>query len=648
MHRSLCVLVAAACLLSACGPRAGETTAPASAGEVDWPSFGQDPGGAQYSPLAQVTPANVGDLQLVWEHHSGDFKPGKAGVGTSLEVTPLKVNGALYYCTPLDRVFALDPATGRQLWVFDPYAKGPDGKAMVSGFGRQGTCRGVAFWQDAAAAGPRPQACARRIFRADTAGRLFAIDAETGRPCGDFGPASHPGYVSNRDYENHGEGYVGVSSPPAVVGDTVVIGGASKDGAQDANDGMVRAFDVRTGAPRWSFDPIPEPYRRQTGAANVWSTLSVDPKNGLVFLPTTSPSTDYYGGARRFDMPLTNAIVALHADTGAVAWSFQTVRHDLWDYDLPGHPLLVTIRKDGRPLDVVIQQTKTGHLFVLERLTGKPVFPIDERPVPPSTLPGEAAAATQPVPRLPEAFARTSVTRADIFGIVGLDRLWCRHAFDKMRYQGLFTPPALDEYLQMPSTLGGGNWGGAAYDPATNSVIVKASNIATRLRMVRKAGGPAQANVDFMTRPLDGPYGIKGGWFVSPLGIPCTPPPYGTLTAISMDTGKARWQVPLGQTRRHGITAPAFLGWGSPSVGGPMVTAGGLVFIGGALDGKLRAFDARTGRELWKTPLPAPGTATPMTYSVGGRQFVVIAAGGSALAETRLGDALMAYALKAR
>ena len=635
-------------ILAACSPQAKQP-APAAVADADWPVFGHDPGGAQFSPLAQITPANLGDLKLAWEHHSGDYTVGAGIAGTSLEVTPLKVNGRLYYCTPLDRVFALDPVTGRAIWTFDPYAKPAGGTALVSGPGRQGICRGVAYWRGE----PSDQngaACTKRIFRADPAGRLFAIDADTGRSCRDFGPRAHPGYVAHGDYENDGEGYLGVSSPPAVIGDTVIIGGSSNDGVQDANDGIVRAFDARTGALKWSFNPIPEAYRRKTGAANVWSTISVDPKNGLVFLPTTSPSTDYYGGGRRrFDMPLASAVVALNAETGAVAWSYQTVRHDLWDYDLPGHPLLVTIRKDGRPMDVVIQQTKTGHLFVLDRLTGRPVFPIQERPVPPSTLPGETAAAIQPVPRLPQPFARTEVKRSNMFGVVGLDKLWCRRQFDKMRYQGLFTPPGLDEYLQMPSTLGGGNWGGAAYDPGTNSVIVKASNIATRLHLVRKdPNGKPQAVSDFMTRPLEGPYGVVGDWFVSPLGIPCTPPPYGTLTAISMDTGKVRWQVPLGQTRRNGVTAPAFLGWGSPTIGGPTVTASGLVFIGGSLDGKLRAFDARTGRELWKAQLPAPGMAVPMTYAAGGRQFVVIAAGGSGLAETKQGDAIMAFALPAR
>lgn len=644
------LLAAAACgpapqLADAAAPVQRAPVEGAMAGE-EWSAFGHDPGGSQFSPLAEITPANVRKLKVAWRHKSGDFRSSPSvKVGTSLQVTPIYANGRLYYCTPLNRVFALDPTTGTTRWVFDPFSSEGDGAPVSREGQRLGACRGVAYWRSSDPA--ETGLCAKRIFRGDRNGRLYAMDADTGRPCRGFGPPAHPGYVTHADYDNFGDpgGPIGIGTPPAVIDDTVVVGIASNDGKRDAGDGMVRAFDARTGALKWEFDPIPEPYRHATGAANVWSTISVDPKNKLVFLPTTSPSTDYDGGARKMPLPLTNAIVALHADTGEVAWSFQVVRHDLWDYDLPSHPVLVKVVKDGRPQDVAIQLSKTGHLFIFDRTTGRPAFPIRETPVPASSLPGEAAAPTQPIPAV-DTFTQTHLSRERLFGIFGLDKLWCQKQFDKTRYQGLFTPPGLDDYMQFPSTLGGGNWGGAAFDPSTNSLILKSSNLATRLRLTPKApGGVEQANVDFMTRPLEGPHGITGSWFLSPLGIPCTPPPFGQLTSIDMGTGKVRWSVPLGQPHRFNLTAPEFLNWGSPNIGGPMVTAGGLVFFSGTMDSHVRAFDVRTGRQVWKSKLAAPGMATPMTFKSGGRQYVVVAAGGSALMGTRQSDEIVAYAL---
>jgi quinoprotein glucose dehydrogenase len=620
-----------------------------------WPTINHDGGGSQSSPLTQINRDNVSKLQLVWTQHSGDFAFGGVGTGTSLDVTPIFVNGALYYCTPLDRVFALDPVTGKARWVFDPFAKQPDGAPAVTGNGKNSKCKGVAYWQDTA---PAPAAtasvaalpCRKRLFRGDGGGRLFAIDADTGRACRDFGPATHPGYVNNYEYDNYAKDraseLAAIAAPPVVIGDEVVVALAARDGIQDTSDGVVRAFDTRTGAVRWTFDPIPETYRHNTGAGNIWSGMTVDPKNNMIFLPTTSPSVDYWGGARLFDLPLTSAVVALNAATGQVVWSFQTTHHDLWDYDLPSHPLLVTIQKDGAPRDVVIQQTKTGHLFVLDRLTGKPVFPIDEVSVPASPLPDDKASPTQPIPRGIDTFAQTTLTHGSIFGIFGFDKQWCRSKFDHARWTGIYTPPGTDDYIEFPSTLGGGNWGGAAYDPRTNSLIIKASNIATRLRLVRK--DPKVKPVtdsDFMSRTLEGPYSISGGWFLSPIGIPCNPPPYGTLTSIDMSTGKTRWRIALGQSYRYGILAPAFLHWGSPSVSGPMVTGGGVVFIGATLDSRFRAIDAATGRELWRAKLPVPASAVPMTYMAGGRQYVVIAAGGDAVSGMKQGDSIMAYAL---
>lgn len=626
----------------------------------DWPAFGRDPGGSQYSQLQSIDARNVSRLRRVWVHRSGDFVDAPSPRGTAFQATPIHVNGTLYYCTPFGRVFALDPATGAERWVFDPRAPDPlTGKPVTTAPRMPVRCRGVAFWQEGGAdpraeppapgAGPAP--CRRRIFAHGDSGRIYALDADTGALCRGFGAAhGHAGFVSHNDFENYGEGFGGASgSPPVILGDLVISGTAVNDGIANAKDGIVRAFDARSGALRWEFNPIPEDKRMVSGAANVWSTISVDPQRRLVFLPTTSPSTDYYGGGRRFEIPLANAIVALDGDTGAVKWAFQTVRHDLFDYDLVGHPLLVDIRRDGQTIPAALLQTKMGWLFGFERDTGKPLWPIVDRAVPASDVPGEEAAPTQPVPQGMAAFARQTMRRDELFGLTPIDRAACQRRFDELRYEGMYTPPSVRGSLLFPSALGGGNWGGAAYDPTTNLLVIKAENLATVLRVIRKqdpAKEDALPGKDYLTRPLQGtPYRIEGELFVSPLGIPCTPPPWGTLSAIDLATGTIRWQIPLGQIRRAGVTIPKKANWGSPNVGGPMVTAGGLVFIGAAMDQKLRAIDVRSGRELWAGDLPAPGMAVPMTYLAGGRQFVVIAAGGSATAQTKISDALVAFAL---
>jgi quinoprotein glucose dehydrogenase len=618
----------------------------------DWPAFGNDPGGSQFSPLTQITPDNVKNLKIAWTHNSGDFMyKTDAGGGTSFEGVAIHANAMLYYCTAMNRVFALDPATGTEKWVFDPHAPGADGKPLVDKPKRAMTCRGVSYWQ---AASPEPgKACEKRVFRGDGFGNVYALDADTGKPCPDFGAAKgHPGYVSHLDYDNYGEGFAGgMSSPVSIIGDTVVATSSANDGLTNAADGVVRGFDARSGEMRWEFNPIPEDKRDKTGAANVWSTTSVDPERNLVFLPTTSPSTDYYGGERLFDIPLATAIVAVSNDTGQPVWHFQTIHHDLFDYDLVGHPLLVDITKDGRKIPVAILQTKMGHLFVFDRDTGTPIFPIEERPVPQSDVPGEKSSPTQPFPAagLPEPFAGQFIQREKLFGLTPLDAAWCRNEFDKMRYEGLYTPPSMKGSLLFPSALGGGNWGGAAYDPANNLLIIKAENLATRLKFVPKTDREKEdkvPGVDYLTRPLQGtPYRVEGEIFMSPLGIPCTPTPWGTLAAIDMDSGKIKWMIPFGQVARFGVTIPESFGWGSPNVGGPIVTGGGLIFMAATMDSKIRALATKTGEKLWEAKLPAPGMALPMTYMAGGKQYVVIAAGGNSRVETKLDAALVAFAL---
>ncbi|HEY4545442.1 MAG TPA: pyrroloquinoline quinone-dependent dehydrogenase [Pedomonas sp.] len=611
----------------------------------EWPSFGRDIGGSQWSPLDSVNVQNVAALREVWRYDGKDFIAAKGFAGTRLEATPLMVDGTLYTCTSFDRVLALDPASGAVRWAYDPHAIHADGAAVLPGERRTRHCRGVAYWRDTRASAG--QMCATRVYRSSGDAAVVAIDGRTGQPCRDFGAEQgHPGYVTHKDFENHGEGIRTASSPPLVIGDVIVAAANAIDGTMDAADGMVRGFDARTGVLLWEFNPIPEDKRRVTGAANVWTLLSGDPERKLVFLATTSPSTDFYGGKRQFDIPLSNAVVAVSTETGKVVWHYQILKHDLWDYDLPGHPLAVTIRKDGRQRDVLIQQTKMGTLFVLDRDTGEPVFPVEEKPTPASDISGERAAPFQKTPVLPETFARTRLTRDDMFGLTPFDRAWCRARFDELRYEGIFTPPSEQGSLIFPSALGGGNWGGAAYDPHNNLLIIKAENLATIVTMkpAQSADGPKDA--DYLTRPLEGTgFETSGELFLSPLGIPCTPPPWGTLTAIDMDSGKRVWQVPLGQPHRFGMTAPAFLNWGSPNVAGPVATAGGLVIVGATLDKRIRAYNVKTGRELWASTLPVPGMAVPLTYAHNGRQYVVIAAGGNSLAETDIADSIVAFAL---
>ncbi|MBL8645412.1 MAG: pyrroloquinoline quinone-dependent dehydrogenase [Rhodospirillaceae bacterium] len=623
----------------------------------DWPAFGNDPGGSQYSILDQINTANVRRLKLAWTHRSGDVSARGSATGpTALEAVPIHVNDTLYYCTPFNRVFALDPATGREKWVFDPHIGKEGAAALNSNPRRAGICRSVAYWQ--AQAPVAGQACQKRIFKADVFGHVYAIDADTGAPCADFGAADgHPGYVTHADFDSFGtnDASRGATSGPIVIGDLVVAAAGARDSISDANNGIVRAFDARTGALKWAFDPIPPAHAHDTGAANVWSTMSADPERNLVFVPTTSPSSDYYGANRTYDIPLADATVALSAATGVPVWHFQATHHDLFDFDLPGHPLLVTIRKDGAQIPVAIQQTKQGRVIVLNRDTGAQVFPIEERPVPASDVPGEAAAPTQPFPLSPEPFSRQMLTEDDMWGLTPLDRAWCKAEFRKLRYEGPFTPPSERGTLIFP--FGGGNWGGVAFDPAHNLLIAKGQNLALKVRLIKKTS-PDKSPSDKPTAdqptsedPLTGtdlvgtPYRAEAGLFVSPLGITCTPPPFGTVTAIDMDTGRVKWQVPLGQTKYWGITAPAALKWGSPNIGGPMVTGGGLVFVGASMDARLRALDVQTGAELWQADLPAPGMAVPMTYMSGGKQFVVMAAGGNSRVSPDISDALMAFTL---
>lgn len=636
--------------LAACG---ASPPPPEPGPAAGWAAYGADAGGLRYSPATQLRPGNVGRLEVAWHVHTGDL-----GVDPpppphmAFEATPVLVDGRLVLPTPLGRVLALDPETGAELWRFSATFPGREYSEFTS--------RGVAAWRDPAADPGTP--CRRRIFAATVASRLFALDAATGHPCADFGAGGEVDLRAGVGGRRPGD--TTVSSPPAVVGDLVVVGSAIADNDRvDAPRGVVRAYDARSGALRWSWDPIPRSDRdpayaawsadgaRVTGAANAWAPLSVDAERGLLFVPTSSPSPDYYGGRRPGANPYANSVVALRAATGEVVWHFQVVHHDLWDYDVPAQPTLATVRGSGEEIPVVLQATKMGHLFVLHRETGEPVFPVEERPVPASDVPGERAWPTQPFPVVTPPLAAHALRPDDAWGLTPWDRSRCRERIASLRNEGIFTPPSLEGTLLFPGYAGGTNWGGVAVDPVRRIVVANATNLAFQVRLIprddfereRAAGGDSMREF----APQQGtPYGLVRGPVLSPLSLPCNPPPWGVLSAVSLDTGELLWQRPLG-TVPDRVPLPVPIDFGLPNLGGPIATAGGVVFVGAAMDDTLRAFDIRTGEELWKDRLPSGANATPMTYRLadGDRQYVVIAAGGHGKLGTRRGDSVVAYAL---
>ena len=620
-----------------------------SAGE--WPYYGHDAGGMRYSPLTQISRENVSTLKVAWTFHTGEISDGRGNRKRSgFETTPLLVDGTLYLTTPFNRVIALDPETGAQRWAFDPKIEldGDYGDGLVN--------RGAATWLDAAR--PNGQPCRRRIFESTQDARLVAIDAATGQPCADF---AQGGQVNLRDVAGYHAGWYHMTSPPAVIDDLVVVGSAIDDNhSVDMARGVVRAYDARTGALRWSWDPIAptqrvansnataKPFR--SGAGNAWSIMVVDSARDLIFVPTGSASPDYYGGLRPGDNKWANSVVALRAKTGEVAWGFQLVHHDLWDFDSASPPLLTTLRHDGKDVPVVIQGNKTGLLYVLHRDTGKPVFPVEERAVPRSDVPGEAASPTQPFPVAPPPLAAHQMSADNAWGPTPEDREACRKTISQLRNEGIFTPPSVKGTLMVPGNVGGMTWSGYAFDPQHGLLVTNTNNLVAGAKLIPRAKydqrGSHSEDGDYGDQ-TGAPYGLFRRFLQSPSDLPCSAPPWGLLTAVDMNEGKIRWQVPLGTMQSFGSEHAQHIPPGSLSLGGPIATAGGLVFIAGTVDGYFRAFDVETGKELWKAQLPAGANATPMTYRASnGKQYIVIAAGGHPkITEEKQGDALVAFAL---
>jgi quinoprotein glucose dehydrogenase len=603
--------------------------------DTGWSQYGGDQGGQRHSSAAQITPANVTGLRQAWSYSTGAQTRHAGSVSKSaFEDTPILDEGKLFVCSSFQEVSALDPGTGKEIWRFDPHLSDDRKLDYPNSF----NCRGVAYWKGSDGKG--------RIYLAANNRRLYALDAATGQPVPGFG--DH-GAVVIDDRKLQHAGQMQFSSAPIVSRGILVVGSSLDDNQRvDELHGTVHAFDAMTGAPKWRFDPI-QGQNLRAGASNVWAPISVDEARGLVFLPTSSPSPDFWGGYRTGDSRYSNAVVALKIETGQVAWSFQTSHHDVWDYDVASQPTLGRVTYQGKTVDVVLQPTKQGLLFTLDRDTGKPIIPVEERKVPQGAAPGDRLSPTQPFPVAPPPLAAHRITPGDAFGLTFWDRGKCRDLIASARNEGFYTPPSTQGTIIYPFTGGGTNWGGLSFDAARDVVFVNTSSVmhlvtlipADQIDALRKAHPHEE-----ISRNRGAPFGMWRHTLVSPIGMPCNPPPWGQLHAIDMRSGKVLWAVPLGTTEDLAPFSQYVLGkTGAPNLGGPVSTDGDLVFIGAAMDNYLRAFDAKTGAELWKGRLPAGGQATPMTYMWKGKQYVVIAAGGHEKLGTKRGDQVVAFAL---
>lgn len=637
-----------------------------------WPVWGRDAAGTRFSPLRDITRENVGELRVAWEYRTGDSSELKSGTPpSSFLATPVLHDNTLYFCSGLSRAFAVDAETGQERWVFDSHSRSKSPWTAK--------CRGVALWQDratlardVASGGSRDAGnipCRTRVFMGTLDGRLIALDADTGNACEEFG--EHGVIDLHQGMGDVPDGEMAMTSPPVVINDLVVQGAMIMDNQRvNSPGGVIRAWDARTGELRWAFDPVPPgapspealgsppSQRYHFGTPNSWGISSADEKRNLVFLPFGSPGIDFIGGHRKqhgFDLSYyANSVVALNALNGEVVWHFQTVHHDLWDYDVAAQPVLIDLEVEGKKVPALVQATKMGHLFILNRETGEPIYPVEERPVPQTTIPGEYTSPTQPFPTFPPPLHPYGVDPDDAWGLTFYDRQACRKKIEAAANDGMFTPPVLNGYMiEYPGVAGGQNWGGLAVDRNTRSLIMPQNYVVTYNTLLpREQVPPRLFNSDDEDYSPDygSPYVVKHEVLLSPFGIPCVAPPWGSLLSVSLDTGKITWEVPFG-TPRDMVSAmswfPYFPTMGLPSAGGPIITDSGLVFIGAALDNYLRAYDTRDGTELWRHRLPAGGQATPMTYrgAKTGRQFVVIAAGGHATMRTKLGDTLVAFSL---
>jgi quinoprotein glucose dehydrogenase len=604
-----------------------------SVADSGWPNYGNDAGGGRYSTASQINRGNIGQLRVAWTFRTGALDvQWELNHKAAFEATPILVDGKLFLSTPYDHVIALNPVSGGKLWEFDPQLDLSHGYSEI-------TSRGVSAWRDDRAA-KAEQACALRIFVGTLDARLIALDGQTGKPCADFGVNGEVDLT--RDVNLRDVGDYQVTSATSIARDVVIVGSSIGDNrAVELERGIVRAFEARTGKLRWTWDPIPwaKDTKPRTGAGNAWSTISVDAEHDLVFVPTGSASPDYFGGIRRGDNKWANSVVALRGSTGAFVWGFQVVHHDLWDYDVASQPTLFTWKDEAPAIAIT---TKMGRVFVLNRMNGKPLLPVEERPVPKSDIPGEEPWPTQPsgISMVPE-----GLKTGDAWGSSAEDKQWCEDRIRTSRSEGIFTPPSLQGTIVFPGNAGGVNWSSSAFDPQRHLLIMNTNHLAMWVKLIEReklAGVYSERKQNRMegefARQTGAPYAMYREPFLSPKGTPCTHPPWGTTAALDLFSGEKVWDVPLGSYSTE-------LQTGTFNFGGPIVTAGGLVFTAAAVDNYLRAFDAENGKEIWKFGLPASAQATPMTYSVNGKQYLVIAAGGHGKLGTKQGDYVLAFTL---
>ncbi len=645
-----------------------QKTPVAGVADADWPAYGRTQAGVRYSPLAQINDSNVNKLQLAWKYQTGDFKGEDDSGETTAELTPIKVGNRMFICTTHQFLDALDPATGKRLWRFDPQLKADRTFQHL-------TCRGVSYYDSANVEANSASVqknltqasaeCPRKVILPVNDGRLFAVNPDTGKPCSDFGNQGQVDLQANMPFPYRG-GY-NPTSPPVVTGSTIVIGGSITDNLSNAEpSGVIRGYDVNTGALRWVFDTGAEDPNQMPGekgefvhnSPNAWAPLAYDAQTDIVYVPTGVGTPDIWGGDRT---PLkeryANSMLALDASTGKLVWHFQTTHHDLWDMDVPAQPSLVDLKRpDGTTVPAIYVLTKTGQLFVLNRTNGEAILPVTEKPVPQSVkrgpqTNGEHYAPTQPFSPL-NMGPHENLTDRNMWGATMFDQLMCRVIFHRLNYEGIYTPPSENGTLVFPGNLGVFEWGGMAVDSDRQIAFMNPLGLPFVSRLIpadpnrprtEKGAGTEQG-----VQPMYGtPYGVELNAFLSPLGLPCKEPAWMTVVGVDLATHEVVWRKRVGTIRD---SLPKLMELppikaGVPGLGGLISTGGNLMFIGATQDNYLRAFNASNGELLWQARLPAGGQATPMTYDIGGKQYVVIMAGGHGSFGTKLGDSLMAYAL---